>query len=98
MRSEDGSESNGVLCPVSQFYGIAIYMYYQDHAPPHFHAIYAEHEAEIDIATATVAEGWLPRRARSLVTEWSAAHREELQRDWELARAGQPLESIAPLE
>ncbi|MGE5195460.1 MAG: DUF4160 domain-containing protein, partial [Deltaproteobacteria bacterium] len=36
---------------ISQFYGIAVYLYYRDHAPPHFHAIYAEHEAEIEIAT-----------------------------------------------
>ena len=63
---------------ISQFYGIAIYMYYRDHAPPHFHAIYAEHEAEFDIATATVTEGRLPRRARKIVTEWAAAHRDEL--------------------
>jgi hypothetical protein len=36
---------------ISQFYGIAVYMYYRDHAPPHFHAIHAEYEAEVDIAT-----------------------------------------------
>ena len=30
---------------VSEFFGIAIYMYYNDHMPPHFHAEYAEHEA-----------------------------------------------------
>lgn len=23
---------------ISMFYGILIYMYYQDHVPPHFHA------------------------------------------------------------
>jgi hypothetical protein len=83
---------------ISQFYGIAVYMYYRDHAPPHFHAIYAEHEAEIEIATAAILEGKLPRKARSLVTEWAEAHREELQRNWDLARAGQPLEAIEPLE
>jgi hypothetical protein len=83
---------------ISQFYGIAIYMYYRDHAPPHFHAIYSEHEAIIDIATAAVVEGALPRRARGLVTDWAAAHREELQRNWELARTGQPLNAVDPLE
>jgi hypothetical protein len=57
---------------VSHFYGIAVYLYYSDHAPPHFHAIYAEHEAEVEIATATILDGTLPRRARSLVTEWAA--------------------------
>ena len=49
---------------LSQFYGIAIYMYYRDHAPPHFHAIYGEHEATFRIATGTVLAGRLPRRAR----------------------------------
>jgi hypothetical protein len=29
---------------ISHFYGIAIRMFYRDHAPPHFHAVYAEHE------------------------------------------------------
>ena len=83
---------------ISQFYGIAVYMYYRDHAPPHFHAIYAEYEAEVEIATATILEGQLPRKARSLVTEWAEAHRQELQRNWDLARTGQPLEPIEPLE
>jgi Domain of unknown function (DUF4160) len=83
---------------ICQFYGIAIYMYYRDHAPPHFHALYGEYEAEVNIATAAVVEGRLPRKARSLVTEWAAEHREELQQNWELARAGQPLNPIPPLE
>ena len=71
---------------ISYFYGIAIYMYYRDHAPPHFHAICAEFEAEIDIHTAEVTKGQLPRRAFALV------------RDWENARARQPLREIAPLD
>jgi hypothetical protein len=83
---------------ISQFYGIAVYMYYRDHTPPHFHAIYAEHEAQVEIATATILEGKLPRKAGTLVAEWAEAHRRELQRNWDLARTGQPLEPIEPLE
>jgi hypothetical protein len=83
---------------ISQFYGVAIYMYYRDHAPPHFHAIYGDLEAEIEIASAAIMEGKLPRRARGLVEEWARAHREQLQRNWDLARAGLPLEAIEPLE
>jgi uncharacterized protein DUF4160 len=83
---------------ISEFYGIAIYMYYRDHAPPHFHAIYGEFDAEISIATTEIVEGNLPRKARSLVEEWADAHRVELERDWDLARAGEPLEQIPPLE
>jgi len=83
---------------ISQFYGIAVYMYYRDHAPPHFHAIYREYEAQIEIASATVLEGELPRKARNLVEEWAQIHRAQLQREWDLARTGQPLEPIEPLE
>jgi hypothetical protein len=82
---------------LSQFYGIAIYMYCRDHAPPHFHAIYGEHEAVFQIATGMVLAGRLPRRARALVEDWLAAHRAELQQDWDLAAANQPLLPIPPL-
>lgn len=83
---------------VSQFYGIAVYMYYRDHAPPHFHAIYGEDEAAVEIATGTELAGKLPRRARVLVQEWLAAHRAELERNWTLAVAGQPLLPVPPLD
>ncbi len=56
---------------VSAFYGIAIYIYYRDHQPPHFHAIYGDQEAAIEIATGAVIAGKLPRRAKSwLKTGW----------------------------
>jgi len=70
----------------------------RDHAPPHFHAIYAEHDAEIEIATGAVLDGMLPRKARGLVNEWADLHRQELERNWELARAGEPLVPVEPLE
>ena len=55
---------------LSVFYGILIQMFFQDHAPPHFHALYAEHEALIDIrALKDRLEGQLPRRALALVME-----------------------------
>ena len=50
----------------SIFYGIVIQVFWQDHPPPHFHALYAEHEALIDIRTLDVIEGGLPRRALAL--------------------------------
>jgi hypothetical protein len=30
---------------ISEFFGVLIYMYYNDHAPPHFHAEYGGREA-----------------------------------------------------
>jgi len=56
---------------ISEFYGIRIYMYYNDHAPPHFHAGYAEDEAVFTIDTLQVLYGWVPRRVRALVVEWA---------------------------
>jgi hypothetical protein len=47
---------------ISFFYGIAIRMYFRDHAPAHFHAIYGEHEAFISIETGEVIFGHLPKR------------------------------------
>ena len=56
---------------ISMFYGILIQMFWNDHAPPHFHALYGEFEALIDIRTLEVLEGQLPRRALALVLEWA---------------------------
>ncbi|HEU5012440.1 MAG TPA: DUF4160 domain-containing protein [Roseiflexaceae bacterium] len=83
---------------ISAFYGIVIAMYFNDHVPPHFHAIYASDEATINIETGEVIDGELPRRALRLVREWAAAHREELRANWDLARQPAPLNQIAPLD
>jgi hypothetical protein len=83
---------------IAEFYGIVIYMYYSDHGVPHFHAIYAGQEAVISIQGLRLLEGRLPRRALALVRTWGRLHREELEHDWELARANRPLRRIAPLE
>jgi hypothetical protein len=64
---------------LSRFYGVRIKMYYGDHAPPHFHAQYAEHEALIEIETMAVVAGDLPSRALGLVVEWASMHRGELR-------------------
>ena len=63
---------------ISEFYGIVVYMYWRDHAPPHFHAIYAGEEAQVRIGDGTILAGSLPRTAANLVTEWAQLHRDEL--------------------
>ncbi|MEP0547029.1 MAG: DUF4160 domain-containing protein [Rhodothermales bacterium] len=82
---------------VSEFYGIAIYLYYADHNPPHFRAVYGGQQAEVDIRTGEVLVGALPKRALRLVREWAEAYRDELLEDWERARQGQTLNPIPPL-
>jgi hypothetical protein len=83
-----------VIC---RFLGIAIAILYRDHNPPHFHAIYGEHEITVGIDDGSVT-GKFPRRAQALVLEWLALHREELRANWERARAGEPLVPVPPLE
>jgi hypothetical protein len=82
---------------ISRFYGILIQMYFGDHVPPHFHALYAEFEALIAIETFAVIRGQLPNRAMALVLEWAQQHRDELRRDWELCVQGQVPMKILPL-
>lgn len=83
---------------VSEFFGIVIYMYFNDHNPPHFHAEYGEHEAIYEIDTLDVTRGSLPRRAHALVLEWATLHRSELRDDWERASTQKPLVEIEGLE
>jgi hypothetical protein len=75
---------------ISSFYGILIRMFFNDHAPPHFHARYGEFEATIDLDTLNIIQGQLPRRALNLVEEWAMIRREELLRDWQLCRENAP--------
>ncbi|MEI6214233.1 MAG: DUF4160 domain-containing protein [Desulfuromonadales bacterium] len=83
---------------ISTFYGIIIQMFWTDHAPPHFHALYAEYEAQVNIQTLEIINGELPSRARILVLEWASEHRAELMEDWELCTLMQSPKKISPLK
>jgi len=72
-------------------------MFFNDHAPPHFHARYGEFEATIDLDSLQVLQGELPSRALSLVQEWPIIHREELLEGWRLCRRNASPAKIAPL-
>jgi len=56
---------------ISTFYGIIIRMFWDDHAPAHFHATYGEHDVLVSIQSLEVMEGELPRRAMRMVMEWA---------------------------
>ncbi|MDO9129145.1 MAG: DUF4160 domain-containing protein [Anaerolineales bacterium] len=83
---------------IAEFFGIVISMFYKDHAPPHFHAVYNQYEATIRIDPVRILEGSLPRRVQSLVFEWAALYQEELRQDWELVRQHEALKKIPPLD
>ena len=87
----------GCVPTISRFFGIVIAMYYDDHAPPHFHARYGGQHAAIGVDPLGLIGGELSPRALGLVIEWARLHRSELLADWDRAREGRPRESIEPL-
>ncbi|MCB0265617.1 MAG: DUF4160 domain-containing protein [Calditrichaeota bacterium] len=82
---------------ISRFYGIIIRMYFDDHAPPHFHAYYGEHEALIDLNTLAVLYGKLPARALGLTVEWANLNQAALLNAWEKAKNLEDPGKIDPL-
>ena len=82
---------------ISQFYGIDIVMYFNDHVPPHFHAFHSDQEVLIEWNTLRVYRGSLPAKSLKQVLRWSALHAAELDANWALARQAKPLHPIQPL-
>ncbi len=72
-------------------------MYWDDHAPPHFHAKYAEYEITVNILIGVI-DGRFPKRALRHVLEWYELHKDELLENWELCRKKEALKQIEPLE
>jgi hypothetical protein len=82
---------------ISAFRGILIRMYFDDHSPPHFHALYQGDEAKIAIGTLEVIDGGLPQRMPRYVVGWAETHRLELQENWARAEQHARLVNIPPL-
>lgn len=82
---------------ISRFFGIIIRMYFDDHDPPHFHAIYGDEEALFGIEYVRLLRGSLPQRAVSMVLEWAALHQEELMDNWLRLHFAKPANRIQPL-
>jgi len=82
---------------ISRFFGIVVFMFWREHAPPHFHAKYGDEEVVIEIETGKVT-GSMSRRGLALVQEWRELHKKELLENWRLAEQRQSLKRIEPLE
>jgi hypothetical protein len=82
---------------ISRFLGIVIYMYFNEHNPPHFHAEYNEYKAAINIATLGLMEGKLPAKVMSLVVEWAQEHQDELFDNWKNIKETGQYNKIKPL-
>lgn len=83
---------------ICRFLGIIIKMFYDEHNPPHFHVEYAEYRASIRINDFALLEGCLPPKIHGLVIEWASSRKDDLIKEWDLARNSKPLVKIKPLE
>jgi len=81
---------------ISYFFGIVIYMYYDDHNPPHFHALYEGSEALFDF-DGNLIKGFITGRVLSLVQECCGLHKRDLGNNRQLTRDEKPLDWIEPL-
>ncbi|MEL6721917.1 MAG: DUF4160 domain-containing protein [Pseudomonadota bacterium] len=79
---------------ITRFYGVIIKLFFGDHPPPHFHAMYGEHVGLFNIDTLEMIEGDLPKRAHKLVTEWARINQNELKKMW----GNQEFYKLPPLE
>jgi len=94
-------QSKGWVVPrISSFYGITIWMYYDEAkhtGRPHFHARYGNDEASFDIESMELIAGELPARARRLVVKWGQKRQAQLRDNWVRARDRRPLRPVEPL-
>lgn len=83
---------------ISVFFGIVVRMFYREHEPPHFHAEYQGQQGKFDFDGRMTAGTVQSGTALRLIREWAILHRGELERNWEMMKAGRPLARIEPLE
>lgn len=79
---------------IARFYGIIIKLFFGDHPPPHFHAVYGEYVGLFNIETLEMIEGDLPNRAKKMIVEWSQKYKTELNEMWNQ----QEFRKLPPLE
>jgi hypothetical protein len=79
---------------IARFYGIVIKLFFHDHNPPHFHAIYGEYIGLFEIHSLEMIEGDLPANAKRLVVEWGQKNKSELLQMWN----NQNFHKLPPLE
>jgi len=74
--------------------GIRIRFYPDEHPPPHFHAVFAEYQAQIAIEPLRVIKGYLPSAKLALVLSWAELRKEVLLTTWYTVLAKKKPEKI----
>ena len=75
---------------------VQIRFYYEDHGPPHFHAISPNFDFKFAIPDCSIisGNGRLRGRDLALIRAWGQRHRDVLDLNWQRARAGEALQDI----
>ena len=81
---------------ISKFHGMTIYMYAEDHNPPHFHVKVEGKIVVVNIKTKRI-KGFLPYNQKRLIEAWCILHEKELLENWNLLILGKKPYKIAPL-
>jgi len=79
---------------IARFYGIIIKLFFGDHPPPHFHAVYGEYVGLFNIETLEMIEGDMPKRATKLIIEWATLNKIQLKEMWKT----QAFHKLPPLD
>jgi hypothetical protein len=74
--------------------GVKIQFFAREHPPAHFHAVFAEYRAQIDIATLSVLNGRLPPAKLRVVLSWAETRRGALEQAWDAMLAKRRPEKI----
>jgi len=82
---------------ISRFLGIKVFMFFNEHNPPHFHIEYNEYKASINIKTFGVMEGKVPAKVLGLVVEWAEENQEALLENWDKIKETGEYIKIKPL-
>jgi hypothetical protein len=87
------------LPTVSEFGGMKILLYFDDHDPPHVHII-GEDRAEVYInyeQDGFYKAGVLPVKKEKVIKEWINAYYDDIMKAWNLCREFQNPGKIPPL-
>ena len=82
---------------ISRFFGIIIRMFYDEHAPPHFHAEYSGKKAVFDFQGNIIKGNLKSKTATKLVREWVDLRGSELEENWKLVMESKEMKKIKPL-
>jgi len=87
-----------VMPLICKFSGVKVYMYYQDHLPPHIHLRGTDFKAVVSLPDGKLLAGLLPRGVKATVTAWIKSEAKALMENWRRAQAGEPLSRVNPPE